>query len=63
MDCAGGKSKELVRKADFACHTGRRQHEMATPDHAHDLKALIVAEAVFILWKPQVGRITRLSAP
>ena len=39
MDYSGGKAEELVHKTDFACHTRLRQDAVATPDHAHDLKA------------------------
>ena len=38
MECSGDKTEKLVHKTDFARHTGRRQHTMTTPDHAHDLE-------------------------
>ena len=36
---------------------------MTAADHPHHLQPLIVAEAVFIVWKRRVGRMTRFSAP
>lgn len=52
----------MVHETDFACRTGLRQYAVSATDHPHDFKSFRVAEAVFILWKLQVGRITRLSA-
>ena len=60
---SGGKAKQLVHEADFACRFRLCQTAMAAADHSHHLKAFDGGAAVFILWKPRVGRITRLSAP
>jgi hypothetical protein len=37
---SNGETEELVDEADFACHTKRRQHILATTDHQHHLEAL-----------------------
>jgi hypothetical protein len=37
---SNGETEELVDEADFACHTKRRQHILATTDHSHHLEAL-----------------------
>jgi hypothetical protein len=62
----GGEIEEFVDESHFAWDPGFDQHAMAASDHAHmriTSKPLIVAYAVFIDWKPLVGRISRLSAP
>jgi hypothetical protein len=37
---SSGETEELVDEADFACHSRRRQHVMATTDHPHHLEVL-----------------------
>ncbi|MBB5331653.1 hypothetical protein HDF14_005302 [Edaphobacter lichenicola] len=55
--------EELVDERDIFLNTWLTGKTMPSPDHRITLNPLIVAEAVFLVWNPQVGRITRLRAP
>ena len=46
---SGSDAEELVDEAGFTFGASFTQDAMAAADHAHDLEALIVALAVFIV--------------
>ena len=52
-----GNMKQPVHEADLIGNARLAGEAVSASDHAHDLEALIVAVAVFKVWKPRVGRI------
>ena len=55
--------EQFVDKANLVLDVRLAGEAMTAPIMRIPSKPLIVADAVFIVWKPRVGRMTRLSAP
>lgn len=66
--CRSGKSgsniEQLIDELDLARDRRLAQDAVTAPDHSHDLEFFDGGVgAVLIVWKPRVGRITRLIPP